>query len=200
MTVTLVALPGTFCTPDRPLARLSGLVASTSKETRDALEDGLRNAFRIAGSRLFEQDPRFGLIVLSEIASRALSPAVNDPGTAIDIIGTLVRLLHDWVAPSDDDAVPEVLAEHVFVPALTMGDIFDDAFTGIARDGAGTVEVMVRLQKALEACTAFGDRAMREEAVRHARLALRRAELAMTLDDDVDAVRSAAAFTRGDSR
>jgi uncharacterized membrane protein len=28
--------------------------------------------------RYFEEDPRFGLITLSEIASRALSPAVND--------------------------------------------------------------------------------------------------------------------------
>jgi uncharacterized membrane protein len=36
--------------------------------------------------------PRFGLITLSEIASRALSPAVNDPGTAIQIISSHVRL------------------------------------------------------------------------------------------------------------
>lgn len=35
---------------------------------------------------------RFGLIALSEIACRALSPAVNDPGTAIAIIGRFVRL------------------------------------------------------------------------------------------------------------
>ena len=37
--------------------------------------------------------PVFGLCVLAENASRALSPAVNDPGTAIDVIGRGVRLL-----------------------------------------------------------------------------------------------------------
>jgi uncharacterized membrane protein len=42
--------------------------------------------------RYFEEDPRFGLITLSEIASRALSPAVNDPGTAIQIISSHIRL------------------------------------------------------------------------------------------------------------
>ncbi len=32
--------------------------------------------------RQFDEDPRFGLIVLSEIASRGLLSAVNNPGTA----------------------------------------------------------------------------------------------------------------------
>ena len=50
-------------------------------------------AFTIGAERTFDQDPRFGLCVLAEIASRALSPAVNDPGTAIDVIGRAVRLL-----------------------------------------------------------------------------------------------------------
>jgi uncharacterized membrane protein len=38
----------------------------------------LRKAFVIGNMRYFHEDPRFGLITLSEIASRALSPAVND--------------------------------------------------------------------------------------------------------------------------
>jgi uncharacterized membrane protein len=45
--------------------------------------------------RYFHEDPRFGLITLSEIASRALSPAVND-GTAIQIISSHVRLFSLW--------------------------------------------------------------------------------------------------------
>ena len=42
--------------------------------------EAIAATFVIGGSRVFDQDPRFGLLVLSEIASRALSPAVNDPG------------------------------------------------------------------------------------------------------------------------
>jgi uncharacterized membrane protein len=44
---------------------------------------------------------RFGLITLSEIASRALSPAVNDPGTAIQIISSHVRLFSLWAETGD---------------------------------------------------------------------------------------------------
>lgn len=52
----------------------------------------IAQAFLLGDVRQFDEDPRFGLIVLSEIASRALFLAVNDPGTAIVIIGTFVRL------------------------------------------------------------------------------------------------------------
>lgn len=57
----------------------------------------IARAFLIGDERTFDDDPRFGLVVLSEIASRALSPAVNDPGTAIDIIGTFVRLFRSGI-------------------------------------------------------------------------------------------------------
>ena len=58
--------------------------------------------FVLGNDRQFDEDPRFGLIVLSEIASRALSPAVNDPGTAIGIIGRLVRLFVLWSEPIEE--------------------------------------------------------------------------------------------------
>lgn len=83
--------------------------------------------------------------------------------------------------------------DRVDVPAVTMLDMFDDAFTGIARDGAAAVEVAVRLQKALQSLAAVGDADMRAAALEHSRRALARAEHAMTLPDDVAAVRAAAA-------
>lgn len=132
--------------------------------------------------------------MLSEIAGRALSPAVNDPGTAIDIIGTLVRLFATWVPPASDDAGATLIHDRVDVPGIATRDMFDDAFTAIARDGAGSVEVAVRLQKGLESLSAAGDVEMREAAIHHGRLALARAEHAMTLPDDVTAVRAAATW------
>ncbi len=67
--------PGTLVDPGTVLACVEG----------DAEVDveRIRNAFVLGTARTFDQDPRFGLIVLSEVAQRALSPAVNDPGTAI---------------------------------------------------------------------------------------------------------------------
>ncbi len=189
--VTVAALPGAFCTPDRPLAYVSA--EGVARPAPDDLE-AISEAFVIGDARAFDQDPRFGLVVLSEIASRALSPAVNDPGTAIAVIGTLVRLFARWDAPGDAETGRPVRFDRVTVPGLSLVDMFDDAFTGIARDGAGTVEVAVRLQKGLETLAAIGDGSMRESAHRAARLALVRAEVVMDVPHDLEAVRAAAHF------
>lgn len=180
--VTVAALPGVFATPDRPLLYLDGC---------EDPEGTFAAAFRIGDERVFEEDPRFGLVVLSEIAARALSPAVNDPGTAINIIGTLVRLFASWVEPaegSDDEPV----FDRVAVPRVTVADMFDDAFTAIARDGAGIVEVQIRLQKAFRALAAMQDAPLEAAAVRHSRMSLARAERSLELDEEIAAVRQLA--------
>lgn len=179
------ALPGTFAAPGKPLAWVRAHPATDDLQPIAA-------AFQIGDDRRFEDDPRFGLVVLSEIAGRALSPAVNDPGTAIDIIGTFVRLFVLW---GNADATPEEPRyDRIGVPEVATADMFDDAFTAIARDGAGIVEVGVRLQKGLEALASLGDAAIHEAAVRHARTALTRAEHAMSLPADLETVRAAAAW------
>ena len=57
------------------------LVVRGGKET--IKERDLRKAVRIGLGRTFEQDPKYSLHILSDIAARALSPAVNDPSTAV---------------------------------------------------------------------------------------------------------------------
>jgi uncharacterized membrane protein len=191
LNVVVAALPGTFCTPNRPIAWISP-EASGSVSDEDA--KAIAATFFIGGSRVFDQDPRFGLLVLSEIASRALSPAINDPGTAIDVTGTIVRLFVLWEESGKVDDVSTVQFDRIAVPELSLADLFDDAFTGIARDGAGTVEVVIRLLKALKALAASGDAVMRENALRHARLALDRAEQALKVAHDLTVVREVARF------
>lgn len=190
--ITVAALPGTFMTPERPLAH----VVADSAGTGDVDAGRIARAFVIGDDRRFDDDPRFGLIVLSEIASRALSPAVNDPGTAIDIIGTFVRLFAKMSEPVDESDESPAACDLVEVPELSTRDLFDDAFGAIARDGAGIVEVVIRLQKGLATLAATGDAAMRSAAIHHGRLALARAEQAMALAEDVETVRAAARFTQ----
>jgi uncharacterized membrane protein len=138
--ICLAAQPGTFVTADAVVARVS----------RPGQEDTVRDAFDIADVRTFDQDPRFGLIVLTEIASRALSPGMNDPGTAIDVIGRQVRLLLSWRPPEAEAPGPGATGR-VFAAALDPADLVEDAFAAIARDGAGMAEVHVRLGKGLAA-------------------------------------------------
>ena len=128
----MAALPGTFSAPGRVLA----YVSSDSGDLSDLDTSQIAKAFLIGGDRKFDEDPRFGLIVLSEIASHALSPAVNDPGTAIEIIGTFVRLFALWSEPIEEGDTKLLQFDRVEVPEISVRDMFDDAFTAIARDGA----------------------------------------------------------------
>lgn len=160
--IYLAALPGAFIHPGTVVAYVLGeMPDDITKITR---------AFTIGDTRSFEQDPRFGLSVLAEIAERALSPAVNDPGTAIDILGRAVRLLASLSAPRD----PELLFPRLWVPALTVADMMDDIFPPIARDGAANFAVQIRLQKALLALTQIAPAQFSALAQDHSDMALSR--------------------------
>lgn len=185
--VLVTALPGAFVSARRPLLSVEGFEAGESEVFSDA--------FTIGQNRAFEDDPRFGLIALSEIADKALSPGINDPGTAINVIGAMVRLFTLWQSPPEKDKLKAVTYDRVSVPKLLLSDLFDDAFTAISRDGAGFVEVSVRLQKALCVLSESDDAEMVAAARKHSRSALVRSEQAMSLEDDIYAVRSAAAFS-----
>ncbi len=139
LNIWLADLPGSFATPADPLLMVVG------RNTDDSVIERLRNAYTIATDRNFDQDPRFGLIVLAEIASRALSPAVNDPGTAIDVLSRTVRILAHW--GGDEGLEPKF--PRILVPAISGKQLIEDAFLPIARDGAALVEVQIRLQRAL---------------------------------------------------
>ena len=188
--IEVAALPGTFAAPGRALAYVtqdSGIPAN-----RDPSEIG--QAFSIGDGRTFDEDPRFGLIVLAEIAGRALSPGINDPGTAIDVIGTLVRLFTEWSKAIERDNKQPIECDRVAVPELRVSDLFDDAFGPIARDGAGTIEVVVRLQKAFLALASTEDATMRDAAKQHARQALARAEMKLEFPEDLAMARQSARF------
>ena len=178
--VYICVLPGVFVEPTQPIAWSIGI--------EEECDDALRNAFVIGAQRTFERDPRFGMTVMAEIASRALSPGINDQGTAIDVIGRGVRVLSHLCRRASPEA-PKY--ERVFAPALSVADMLDDFFTPIARDGAAIVEVGLCLQQALALLGRLGDAALMVAAHRQAELALKRAETALTLPEDWQRVRDA---------
>lgn len=180
--IYVVCLPGAFVHHAQPLAWVTGI-------DDEGAEDSIRAAFTIAEERTFDQDPRFGLAVMAEIGSRALSPATNDSGTAIDVIGRAVRLLANWKRIENEDAQEEVRFPRVFVPPLDPDDMFDDIFSPLARDGAGLIEIQIRLLKALSALARMDDETFRSAAIRHARLALTRAETALPVEEEKEALR-----------
>lgn len=151
--ILLTALPGDFAASDTVLARLDA----------DDCGAEVRQAFSVGDVRSFDQDPRFGLVVLSEIASRALSPGINDPGTAIDVIGRVLRLLSRWESPEPAPGGGERQGG-LYVPALDPADLLEDGLAPTARDGAGVIEVQLCLQKALATLAATSPEPLAEAA------------------------------------
>lgn len=186
-TFLLNCTPGTFTAPDKPLFYLFSREASAMNGHMEELN----KAFVIDDSRSFNSDPRFGLITLSEIASRALSPGINDPGTAIAIIGSYVRIFNLWLKDEGEVQQKKVKYDRIEVPEISLGNIFDDAFRPIARDGAGNIEVMLRLQKALISISYVGSADAKELALLHSRQAYERAAIAMEYSGDLEMLKKA---------
>jgi uncharacterized membrane protein len=53
----------------------------------------LGSAIELGGERTFEQDPKYAIRLLVDIAIKALSPAVNDPTTAVQALDQIEDLL-----------------------------------------------------------------------------------------------------------
>jgi uncharacterized membrane protein len=56
-------------------------------------EEALRNAIQLGAERTFEQDPKYAIRLLVDIAIKALSPAINDPTTAVQALDQIEDLL-----------------------------------------------------------------------------------------------------------
>lgn len=189
--ITVNAIPGSFATLDKPLFYI--LLKSTAAEIPDYIE--LKKTFTMGDMRYFDEDPRFGLITLSEIASRALSPAVNDPGTAIQIIGSYVRLFSLWDKTSADKNSKKDNYDRIAVPEISIDDLFTDAFRPISRDGAGNIEVMIRLQKAFNSISRIDNIDLKKACLLHSQEAFERAKQEMKYKTDLEVLKEQCLFT-----
>ncbi|MEI4262996.1 DUF2254 domain-containing protein [Roseovarius sp. D0-M9] len=175
---------------------LGWLVGDVKDEDRDEFLSLVRGHINVSDLRDYDQDPRFGLVVMGEIASKALSPGINDPGTAIDVITRVGRILssyssHDTRRDSHDDGETDSGEEgkgpkldRLWVPPLSPDDLLDDGFGALLRDGAHLFEVQHRLQATLSGLMRHPDERLQSAAFDFAELALRRALEAMEFEPD----------------
>jgi uncharacterized membrane protein len=131
-------------------------------------EKGLMRAVRIDGERTFEQDPKYPIRLLVDIAIKALSPAINDPTTAVQTIDQIEDLLRRLGGCElDTGRVSDVNgAVRLIVPMPTWEDYLALAFDEIRQYGVTSVQVMRRLRSALVGLIDSLSRAERVDAVR----------------------------------
>lgn len=177
--IAVVAIAGKLVAPNIPLAWIVGDVDEEGQKR-------IASAFTIGDVRSFDQDPRFGAAVLAEIASRSLSQAINDSGTAIDLISRYMRVLTVWDEHADEI---DVQYPRLHVAPIRLEDVFDDLFIPLARDGAAILEVGIRLQKAFITLSGFRHPEFKPIAVQHSRSAIKRAEATSMIEEDLDKLR-----------
>jgi len=110
----------------------------------------IRSSVALGDTRTMQQDIGFGILQLVDIALRALSPGINDPNTANDIIVHLsVIMLALWERP----IAPAHRVENsrtIVRSDLTHGEYLHAAFDQIRRYGAGDCEVAATMVKVLK--------------------------------------------------
>jgi uncharacterized membrane protein len=114
-------------------------------------DDRLMRGLHLATERTFDQDPKFALRLLVDIAIKALSPAINDPTTAVQTIDQIEDLLHRLGQRELDAGQIRDNKGHLRLvfPAPTWDDYLALAFDEIRQFGANSVQVMRRLRSAL---------------------------------------------------
>lgn len=136
---------GDFIGASEPLFMLYGGAA--------AIEDRkLRASVAFGPERTMEQDPTFAFRILVDIGLKALSPAINDPTTAVLVIDQLHRLLRmAGLRHLHDDTV----RDHAGRPRLIFRtpnweDFVHLTFTEIRHCGVGNVQIARRLRAMIE--------------------------------------------------
>jgi uncharacterized membrane protein len=116
-----------------------------------ALQAAALQAFEIGPLRTMEQDVEFGVLQIVDIALKAISPAVNDPTTALTCIDQLGRILvraamrHPPISTlRDRDGRARVM-----LPRTSFPRLLDVAFSQIGHYGKADVAVPLRLMRVL---------------------------------------------------
>jgi uncharacterized membrane protein len=161
-------MPGDFVVPGDALA-----LAWPAERVVEGCEAAANAAFIYGESRTLTQDVEFGINSLVEVALRALSPAINDPLTAmacLDRLAAALSFASERACPSpfiyDDAGALRVISD-----PLTYPRMIDAAFNQIRQYGRGNAEVLIRM---LAAIATIGARAHSAEErgalLHHARL------------------------------
>jgi len=122
---------------------------------------------RIGLERTFEQDAAFGIRQLVDMACKAMSPAVNDPYTAVQAVNNISVIFNRLATrPLGDYVAQDVAGATVVVPGRRFGDYLATMCGLIRRYGAREPTVAQAMLRLLVDCsTAVGDDPDRRSAI-----------------------------------
>jgi len=119
-----------------------------NQDSKPVDESELQRSVLVGGGRTITQDPAFAIRAMVDIAVRALSPAVNDPTTAVEVIDGLETFIlalawRDLERGRLADASGDV---RLLFPNPAWEELLDLSVTEIRRFGVGSPQVARRLR------------------------------------------------------
>jgi len=116
-------------------------------------EDQLRKMIVLGDERTIEQDPAFAIRIMVDIADKALSPAINDPTTAVQALNHLSDVLR--LIGTTDMSRSRWHAGHgaragLVIPARNWEDYLTLGVTEIREYGSTSIQAMRRMRAMLE--------------------------------------------------
>jgi uncharacterized membrane protein len=117
----------------------------------DVSDAAVLGALVTGQERTFHQDPLFAFRLLADIGLRALSPAVNDPATGVQVLDTVEGLLAPLVARDLDVAeiVDDAGAVKVVLALPAWDDYLRIALDDLIESGARSPMVLLRARALL---------------------------------------------------
>jgi len=143
--IELVPQVGDFVATGEPLFCIYG-------DPRAIDEERLHALAAFGTERTMEQDPMFSFRILVDVAAKALSPAINDPTTAVLAIDQLHRLLRQ-VGLRDlraEEIADDSGAVRVIFRTPNWEDFVNISFREIRLFGAGSLQIPRRLIAMIE--------------------------------------------------
>jgi uncharacterized membrane protein len=136
---------GAYVTRDQPLATVWPRPARAEQ-----IAQRLRGAAVVGEARTMQQDTDFGLRQLNDVALRALSPAVNDPTTAVEVVLRVASVMRPLLrATLPDQAVRDAQDRVLLTPwDLDHAEYVQHAF-GQLRTYGGHPAVVLALARTL---------------------------------------------------
>jgi uncharacterized membrane protein len=133
------------------------LVRGEKSNSQTIDPETLRACVVVGPRRTIEQDPKFSVRLIVDIAIRALSPAVNDPTTAVQALDQLYDLLRR-IAVRDLDVgfvYNKSGVLRINYPTPDWNDFLSLALDEIRYYGSGSYQVMRRLRALLSDLAQF---------------------------------------------
>ena len=175
--------PGSFLVENTEIG-----VVFSNKNLEDTSLAKIENQFIIGKTKTSQQDIEFSIDQMVEIASRALSPGVNDPYTAITCIDNLTNILC-YLAQAKFPSkyrVDENKKLRVIADVIDFEGVLDVALNQIRQFSGGSTAVIIRLMESMKTILIFTKKPSHKKAIiKHAEMIYRQGKESIKEENDL---------------